>query len=67
MIDYRITQQRKMEKEGRHFIEEASHDTFATRCRGKRYPPGSTWMWALQAVYGPPAVKEQYVDRRDAA
>ena len=53
MKDWKTDQIRKANKEHRQFIEEASQEQFVASARAKRYPEGSTWFWALQAVYGP--------------
>lgn len=59
MIDHRIRQARQVEEEGRQFIEETSQEQFAAKTRAKKYPAGSTWLWALGSVYGPKREKEQ--------
>lgn len=53
MIDHRIRQAQQVEEEGRQFIEETSQEQFAAKSRAKKYDPGSIFLWALGAVYGP--------------
>lgn len=59
MIDHRIRQQMQMEKEGRDFLGEVNQETFVLKVRRKDYPPGTTWMWALGAAFGPPKKKQE--------
>ena len=57
MIDHRKIQLQQVEREGRDFIEETTHEQFIINAKRKQYPEGSTYRWALGAVYGPPADK----------
>lgn len=59
MIDHRKRQLQQVEKEGRDFIEETSLEQAITNAKRKQYPEGSTYRWALGAVYGPPADKRK--------
>ena len=63
MIDHKEKQLHEVRKERRRFIESTSLEQFATNSKRKQYPAGSTFKWALSAVYGP----EGSADQRDAA
>ena len=57
MIDWKDRQQRQAEYERRPFIEKATMEQF--RARTSQYPAGSVFLWALEAVYGPPEDKRK--------
>ena len=66
MKDHRRDQLRQVEREGREFIEETTHEQFVTNTKRKLYPVGSTFKWAigpvgtkLGSVYGPPSDKRK--------
>lgn len=57
MIDYRLQQSQQVERERRQMVELVSLEQF--RAKANTYEPGSTYFWALGAVYGPPADKRK--------
>lgn len=63
MIDHRVRQERQVWTERRQLIEQTSHEQFLNNCRSKKYPAGTMYLWALQAVYGPIGS----ADRKEAA
>lgn len=54
MKDWRVIQLTRVERERRQFIEETSLEQVNSSASSKKgYPPGSVFLWALGAVYGP--------------
>lgn len=54
MKDWRIIQMNRVQRERRQFIEETSLEQVNSSLSAKKgYPPGSVFLWALGAVYGP--------------
>lgn len=55
MRDWRGLQRSNAHRDRRELLEEDvfSIDQFKAGCKANRWPAGSIWLWALEAVYGP--------------